>query len=300
MGEGFVTMQKFVSRVPAADDQDTGRNGASPSRRARMAAVGMAAVLVVAVAGGSLLVALMNRPSTGLPASPSQPLSIHPTYSCGGSGPRFNTDVLDGSANAETGTDEAAAALRQAISASPNQTTVYAGGMPEAGWLRVYQTDAEVLFLAPAKDPAYGYDSVAAIRSGSSWTASVSGCWVTPSDDTYTAVGWFLAASPSADSKAVSAAMLYDPANTCAKLVGWTIDYRPDSVTVTLWARILPPLLTSSGQAMGCKLVDSFTLMVVPLSEPLGGRALYDGAKYPVHAQQSGGDHIRPEWTWQP
>lgn len=103
-------------------------------QHSRMAAVGIAAVLVVAVAGGSLLVAVMNRPSTGLTAYPSQPLSINPTYSCGGSGPRFSPDVLDGSAKAETATDGAAAALRQAISAPPNQTTVYAGSMPDAGW----------------------------------------------------------------------------------------------------------------------------------------------------------------------
>ncbi len=239
-------------------------------------------------------------PSPGGSGSPSQPLSINPLYSCGVSGPRFSPDVLDGPADAESGTDGAAAALRAAIAGPPNTDSTAAGGLPAAGWLRVFDSGNEVLFLAPAVNKAYGYDSVQATRSDSTWTTSVSFCWVGPDDETYIGVGWELAARPDPQSTTVQVLLnVSDP--PCGTLLGWTIKDSPTNVVITSWAHRPPPVVTASGPvAMGCALPDDYLLTVVQLAEPLGNRTLYDGASYPLHPATVASVQIQPYGTWQP
>ena len=244
--------------------------------------------------------AYMASPSPGGSASPGQPLSINPLYSCGGNGPRFSPDVLDGPADAESGTDGAAAALRAAIAGPPNTYSTAAGGLPATGWLRAFDSGDEVLFLALAVNKAYGYDSVEATRSDSTWATSIGVCWAGPYDDNYYGVGWDLAESPSPATTTVKI-LLRVSVPPCGTLLGWTIKDSLTNVVITFWAHWPPPVVTASGPvAVGCMLPDDHLLTVVQLAKPLGNRTLYDGASYPLHPATVAPVQNQPDGTWQP
>jgi hypothetical protein len=259
--------------------------GARRRRTGRRIVVGLGAVLVVVVAASAFYVVggFAGSGARGL-------LSINPTYSCA-QGLRFDYDAMLGPTNAETGTDGAAAALRNAIVGPQDSNSAVAGGLPATGWLRVFDSGGTVQFLAPATDPAFGWRSVLATRSGSDWTASASVCAVGPSDDTWDGVAWYLAATPSVQSTTIHAFVLTSP-NPCSRLTGWTIKYSVDQVTISFWGRL-------GDKSIGCSFPSYYIRTDVELKEPLGNRSLVSGVSFPLATPGVLPDQ-KPDGTWQP
>jgi hypothetical protein len=243
-------------------------------------------VALMALVALATSLAIWTGSTGGSTTGPGQPLSINPTYSCG-RGPRFTIDALSGPADAQTRTDPAAAALRARL-----EVPSLIPPLPTSGWVRVYDAGDVVEFLAPSPDPAAGYDSVTATRNGSTWTSAAGICVVQSNDDSYGGVAWDLAASPSPRDSTVQV-LLHADNPGCVTPVGWTIDDRPESVTITFWERPTAP------PGMGCLLTQRALLTMVTLSEPLGNRTLFDGSQYPLRTARVQAD-VRPDGTWQP
>jgi hypothetical protein len=268
----------------------TPRAGTRMSRRSGLA--GLAAVVAL-VAGIAAIGPRLQSSSTLVGAAPQQ-------IQCRGwNDSNFSPDLLAGPGSAESGTSEAAGALRQFVS-SP-----YASGFPYHGWYRVEDTPNRLVFVARVQSgDAPDYVEVELNRGA-------------PKGGQFTANGWSVGAYGSCTLRAVpppgfvSALWGLDPAFpftaeatelhilvdpeacTGGKLIAADriqvgVAYVGDKVIVTVAAR--PP-----DGAQTCQLtMGSSTPYVVKLDAPIGNRELQDGGPWPAVPIASGGHVFVP------
>lgn len=199
---------------------------------------------------------------------------------CGADLP-FSPAALQQPAIAEFGFDDAAAALRTLLetSADDEDIEVMVDSFPRNGWRRVFQSDREVLFVAP-EDGDRRWVMVRFARGATGWE-----------DDGYAqchmelalpeGIGpatWWLdpAAGPPGQEATELSAIIQE--QSCAsgqspegRVLAPAIVYGADAITITIAVRVI---------GGDCQMTPEFPL-TIQLAEPLGDRALLDGSVFP-------------------
>lgn len=195
---------------------------------------------------------------------------------CGG-GPSFSAEALEGPGGAENGADPAAVALRQHLATDH----IDIDWIPDAGWIEVSRTDADVLYLAPdpAAEGSWYFASVGLDADG--WEVDGwGGCPLQPDVGPGMGIASFrVAPDEELDPAAIEIAVLVTE-RACnsgedaeGRIVVAEIDEADDSVTVTFAVR-------PRGGAQECP-SNPETPFVLALPDPLGDRVLLDGSSVP-------------------
>jgi hypothetical protein len=257
--------------------------------RQRRAVVGFVALLVVGVAvPGGFRVVDEHEAATSKPTSPSE------TLECGGV--EFPATAMRGSKDAERGSDVAARTLARFLDTSDARNPV---PMPRTGWQVLTAAGDHVLYghgdqpgridrtiLVSRRDPISG-------RSGISWRARA---WRTCTPERVVAgfevASWQLDGRVSPASRVVPLRVVTsrcasgtDRKPADARLDHVDVEVSGDAVTITA---LLRPQVSSSTGPWFCEQVRDTLHGQATLAEPLGRRALRDGATVPPTVIRSG------------
>ena len=195
---------------------------------------------------------------------------------CGG-GPGFSGDLLVDPGGAENGADPAAVALRTHLATDH----VEIDWIPDAGWIEVSRTDAEVLYLArnPEAKSSWFFASVG--RDGDTWEVDGwGGCDLQPDVGPGMGIASFRVAPDAELDPAAREIPVLVTERACnsgedarGRIVVASIDESDDSVTVTFAVR-------PRGGGQECP-SNPETPFVLELPAPLGDRVLQDGSSVP-------------------
>jgi hypothetical protein len=207
------------------------------------------------------------------PASPSpvQPAAI---YGCGDPADRFTLAALTGPAGAETGTDEAAAALRLELQgAGPDL------GLPPGGWRRVVDDASSVVFVAVGDgDPRWHI--VAFSRTPDGVTLDRMGACdlrIVLDDPEVEAADWWPAGPIDAAATSIPILVLE---RACASGQDASGRIQPPVVTSTPEAVVVVIAVRHREGGQDCQ-GNPATPFTLELPEPLSGRPLFDGGTLP-------------------
>ena len=225
---------------------------------------------------------LLSLVALSLSACGEQFLTLGPApgegMTCGGGGPSFSADVLEGPGGAENGADPAAVALRTHLATDH----IDIDWLPDAGWIEVARTDSLVQYLAPdaAAEGSWYFATVG--RDGSEWEVDGwGGCPLQPDVGPGMGIASFRVAPDAELDPAATEIEVLVTEQACnsgedaqGRIVVAAIDEDDESVTVTLAVR-------PRGGAQECP-SNPETPFVLELPEPLGDRALLDGSSVPA------------------
>lgn len=195
---------------------------------------------------------------------------------CGG-GPSFSPDLLAEPGSAENGADPAAVALRTHLATS----TTDGDWLPDAGWIEVARTDADVLYIAPDPTDEGSWVSASVGRDGDAWTVTGWGsCTLQPDVGAGMGIASFRVAPDAALDATTTTIPVLVTERACnsgedarGRIQVASIDQVDDSVTVVLAVR-------ARGGGHRCP-SNPETPFVLELPVPLGDRSLFDGSSVP-------------------
>ena len=195
---------------------------------------------------------------------------------CFGAEPAFTASALSGPATAEQATDAPAQLLRTLIGDGATAGT----SLPSTGWRRVVDLPTTVLFLAQAPgDPAYVSVQVDRPTATGTWVRGGYGSCrpMAVLAPPFGPATWQLEAATAPTASGFTALVTEQSCASGTEAAGRVsaplIEYGPQTVTVTFGVRRLDGVQTCPSNPP--------VAVEVTLAEPLGDRALVDGALYP-------------------
>ena len=253
------------------------------------AAPALLAMCLVLILGSGIIAVLLAQPSgptatrTSAPSSPAPTATPGgPLVSCLGSRLGFAPTLLSGPATAESDDSAPAAALRLLLG-SP-----YGQQFPRTGWRQVAATPDEVLFVAGTGQQDFPYAQVTVKRettgqlTSDGWSVdNWGGCKIQAlPPDGFVAAAWKLDPATALTPDATDISILVSgeaclgsdavPSGT----IHTNVDYQGTAIviTVTIEQPVGPQPCTTPTPVR----------LVLHLGEPLNGRALMDGGRWPA------------------
>jgi hypothetical protein len=195
---------------------------------------------------------------------------------CGG-GPAFSAEVLADPGGAENGADPAAVALRTHLETDHMEID----WLPDAGWIEITRTGAEVLYLAPNPEADSSWFFASVGRDGDTWEVDGwGGCDLQPDVGPGRGIASFRVAPDAELDPAGREIPVLVTERACnsgedarGRIVVASIDEGDESVTVTFAVR-------PRGGGQECP-SNPETPFVLRLPAPLGDRVLLDGSSVP-------------------
>lgn len=261
-------------------------------RQSGLRALATAGAVVVLAAGLFRVVLPFGAGLFGGDQATVQPSGL---IGCWGEGTSFPPSVLTSAkADAETADTGAAAALRADLAQEPD--------MPASGWVIVYQSNSQVMFIAPqttgtdyAEVNVQRGTSLSGAVTAEGWqVADLGGCQlmaVAPAG--YTTGTWALDTSVPYSASATEidiwvGELACDSGQSTVGRIATHVDYSRTAVTITAFVRSLSGPQTCQATIP----LAPPPPYVVHLDEPVGSRDLVDGGTWPPPTIAHGGQVV--------